>query len=165
VTTTDLVADVADYLVDQCTASSALKALGVLVCDGPQPAGVTTGAEQVLWIGHNPKAPEQEFGKAEQGFAFLAASTRDEAATITCTAKHWTGDTAMRVHRDGCKAIVAVVEELLRGGGANPGPGDSTMDGLVQWSEFTEAAWWQSLAGGGAEAYCAFDISYFARLT
>lgn len=164
-TTTDLAADVADYLVTQATASSALQALGVTVFDGPQPSAAATGIEQVLWIGHNPREPGQQFGSAEQGFAFMASSIRDEAGTITCAAKHWTGDPAMRGHRDGCKAIVAGVEDLLRGGGANPGPGDSTMGGLVQWSEFTEATWWQSLVDGGGEALCVFEISYFARLT
>lgn len=162
---TDRVPDVLDYLVTQAQASAALSALGVQVYDGPQPAGTTSGVEQALWIGHNPKAESEPAGSADQGFAFLDhARTKDESGEITCAAKHWTGDTDFSVHRAGCKQILAVLELMLRGDNTI-GPGDSTMGGLVQWSEFAAAAWWQTLIDGGAEALCVVKISYFARLT
>jgi hypothetical protein len=163
---TDLVPDVLEYLVTQAKASPVLTGLGCAVFDGPQPTAAVNGKEYVLWIGHNPRVTDAQAGEAEQGFAFLASSTRDEAGQVTCTARHWSGDFQdFGSHRAACKQIVGAVELLLRGGGASPGPGDATMDGLVQWSEFTSAAWWQDLAGGGAEVFCAFEISYFARLT
>lgn len=163
-TTTDLAADVLDYLLAQCQASPALQALGVQVFDGPQPAGTISGVEQCLWIGHNPQQVNEEAAHMTQGFSFLSSNYRDESGEITCAAKHWTGDVAMKPHRDGCKQIIAAVELLLRGSPATGGPGDGSMAGLVQWSEFTEVTWWQQLASGGAEAYCVFKITYFARL-
>lgn len=166
---TDTVPDVIDYLVAQCQASAALAALGPAGCevlDGPQPSTAVDGKEYVLWIGHNPKSVDEPAGEAEQGFAFLASSTRDEAGEVICAAKHWSGDFEnFAAHRTAVKAVLAAVELLLRGGDAAGGPGDATMGGLVQWSEFTEVTWWQSLADGGAEAYATFKISYFVRLT
>lgn len=165
--TTDLVPDVTDYLVAQCQASAALKALGVQVFDGPVPPADATGVEQCLWIGCDPKNPGGEYGTSTQSFAYIGndATRRNQAGDITCAAKHWTGDTSSKVHRDGCKAITAVVEELLRG--VPPaGPGDTTMGGLVQWSEFAESAWYADLVpGGGAEAVCVFKIYFYVRLS
>ena len=164
--TTDLVPDVTDYLVAQCQASSALTALGAVVFDGPQPTAATQGIEQALWIGCDAlTAGDEPFGTSTQEFAYLGndATRRNEAGEIICTAKHWTGDTTMQVHRDGCKAIVGVVELLLRG--VPPaGPGDSSMGGLVQWSEVIESSWRQRQVASGAEVTCVFKVYFFAKL-
>lgn len=167
--TTDLLPNVLDYLVAQCQAAAVTGGTlaGVTVFDGQQPSAAATGIEQVLWVGHNPMSPDEEIGTAEQEFAALGnmGRTRNETGSIVCCAKHWTGDTTMSVHRDGCKAITGAVELLLRGTPATGGPGDISLGGLVFWAQFTGATWWQQLIGGGAEAYCAFKIGYFARLT
>ena len=164
--TTDLVTDVLDYLVAQCQAAAAGGSLaGVTVFDGPQPSAAATGMEQVLWIGYDPMSPDTPAGDMEEEFAFLGdkGATRNETGSVVCTAKHWTGDTSFRVHRDGCKAITGAVELMLRGLPPS-GPGDASMGGLVFWSQFTGATWYQRLADGGAEALCVFKIGYFGRV-
>jgi len=164
--TTDLVTDVLDYLVTNCGSNATLQGLGVTVFDGPQPSGAASGIEQVLWIGHNPMDTGTEIGLADQVFSFVGdmGATRDETGEVICCAKHWTGDPSLKVHRDGCKAIVGAVELMLRGLPATGGPGDFSLGGLVFWAQLQGATWWQSLADGGAEAYCAFKISYSGRL-
>lgn len=166
--TTDLVTDVLGALVAVCQAAANGGALaGVTVFDGPQPSGAASGLEQVLWVGHNPKSADEEIGSADQEFPFVGdqGRTRDERGEVICCAKHWTGDTSMAVHRAGCKAIVAAVELALRGNSISGGPGDYTLGGVVFWAQLAGATWWQSLADGGAEAYCAFKISYYGRLS
>ena len=167
--TTDLVPDVTDYLLAQCNAAAVTGGAlaGVTVFDGEVPKINATGIEQCLWIGWNAlSAGDEPFGTSTQGFAYLGndATRRDNAGEIICTAKHWTGDTTMKVHRDGCKAIVAAVELMLRG--VPPaGPGDSSMGGLVEWSEFIEASWSQGLVASlGAQATCVFKVYFFAKL-
>jgi hypothetical protein len=164
--TTDLVPDVIDYLVTACQSNSALAALGVTVFDGPQPSGAASGIEQVLWVGHNPKDTIAEIGSADQAYAFVGdmGATRDETGEVVLCAKHWTGDLSFKLHRDGCKAITGAVELMLRGLPATGGPGDFSLGGLVFWAQMQNAVWWQSLADGGAEAYCAFKVSYSGRL-
>ena len=166
--TTDLIPDVLDYLVTTCQAATGTggSLAGVTVFDGEQPSGAATGLEQVLWIGHNPMSPGEQIGDADQSFPHVGdmGRARDETGSVICAAKHWTGDTTMQVHRDGCKAIVGAVELMLRGLPSAGGPGDITLGGTVFWADFTGATWWQQLADGGAEAYCAFRVSYFARL-
>ncbi len=166
--TTDLVPDILDYLVTACQAATIPggSLAGVTVFDGPQPSGAATGLEQVLWVGHNPQSLTEQAGLADQSFAFVGdqGATRDETGEVICCAKHWTGDLNFRVHRDGCKAITGAVELMLRGRPAAGGPGDFSLGGLVFWAQLLSATWWQSLADGGAEAYCAFKVSYSGRL-
>ena len=159
--TTDLVADVLDYLVTTWQAASSLA--GVTVFDGPQPSGAATGIERVLWVGHNPKDTITEIGVADQDFAFIGdmGATRDETGEVVCCAKYWTGvATSVKPQRDGCKAIVGAVEMTLRGLPATGGPGDFSLGGLVWWAQLMDAVWWQRLVDGGGEAYCAFKVSY-----
>lgn len=166
--TTDLIPNVLDYLVAQCQAAAVTggSLAGVTVFDGQQPSAAATGLEQVLWVGHNPMSPVEEIASAEQEFAFLGdqGSTRNETGTVQLAAYHWSGDTTMSVHRDGCKAIVGAVELLLRGFPSDGGPGDYSLGGLVFWAQTSSFTWWQHLVNDGAEAYCAFKISYFGRV-
>lgn len=166
--TTDLITDVTDYLVAQMQAMAAPggSLAGVTVFDGPQPSAAATSLERVLWVGHNPMAAGAEFGSADQDFSFVGdhGSTRDETGWVECAAKHWSGDTTMSVHRDGCKAITGAVELMLRGS-PPAGPGDYSLGGLVFWAHTSGPfTWWQQLIDDGAEAYCSFRISYFGRL-
>lgn len=168
--TTDLVSDVTGYLAAQCAAAAVTGGAlaGVSVFDGPQPSAAALSLEQVLWVGHNPMQTGEEFAEAEQTFAFVGdqGDTRDETGWVALAAKHWTGDTTMSVHRDGCKAIVGAVEMMLRGRPQTGGPGDFTLGGLVFWAQVSGPfIWWQQLVDNGAEAYCAFRISYRGRVT
>ena len=167
--TTDLIPDVLDYLVAQCQAAAVTGGAlaGVTVFDGPQPSAAATGIEQVLWIGHNPMSMGEEDASAEQEWPHVGdmGTQKDENGTIVCCAKHWTGDTTMSVHRDGCKAIVGAVELMVRGLPSAGGPGDISLGGRVFWAGVSGTTWWQQLKTGGGEAYCAFKIIYFARLT
>ena len=168
-TTTDLVTDVTSYLVTmlQAEAVPGGQLASVTVFDGPQPSAAATSLEQVLWVGHNPMEPTQEFGEAQQNVPFLGdhGRTQDEHGFVQMAAKHWTGDTTMSVHRAGAKAIVAAVEVLLRGDATSGGPGDYSLGGLVFWALATGPyTWWQQLIDDGAEAYCGFRITYYGRL-
>lgn len=165
--TTDLIPDVLDYLVTQCQAASAGGSLaGITVFDGQQPSAAAAGIEQVLWVGYDPMSPGMPVGDMEEEFAFLGdkGATRNETGSVVCTAKHWTGDTTMATHRDGCKAITGAVELMLRGQ-PSAGPGDYSLGGLVFWAQLTGASWYQQLIDDGAEALCVFKIGYFGRVT
>jgi hypothetical protein len=168
-TVTDLVHDVINYLVTQCGQNTALGAAPlspVLIIDGP-----SVNREQVvtspmrLWIGWDAESGVAEGASAVQKFAFVGTSGgyRDEDGVIICTAEAWTGDTTPGVARGQCKAIVGAVEVMLRGA-PTTGPGDSSMGGLVQWSQVERLRWPQSQAADGSSAMCIFDVTYFARL-
>jgi hypothetical protein len=167
-TTTTLIPAVTDYLTAQAQASSVLGGASpqVYVFDGPQPSKALSGVERALWIGWDPASEGQPAAGATQDFAFLdSGRTRDEDGEITCTAQHWSGDTTVKVHRDGCAAIVAGVELLLRGTPAAGGPGDASMGGLVLWSGVTGPyEWYPAQVPNGAQVLCVFKIAYRARL-
>lgn len=173
-TITDLIPSVLDYLVTQCTASPVLGAatpIPVVVTDGPPVTGDTAAQRSHLWIGWDAISDAGLFageaGSDTQVFSFLdSGQTRDETATVTCSAEFWTGATVMKTARDGCKGIVAAVEKLLRGSpGIGQSPGDASMGGLVQWSQVTGTRWRQAQNESGAAVTCAFTIGFFARLT
>jgi hypothetical protein len=168
-TATDLIPDVIAYLVAQCQASTSLGAATpqVGVFDGPTPAGEPLPLPLRLWIGYDALSGAPDAGTATQKFSFLGQSGayRDETGNIPCTAEAWDGEPSVANVRALCKAITGAVEVLLRGSPSTGGPGDSSMGGLVQWSQaegpFT---WTQSLDASGASAMCVFRVTYFARL-
>lgn len=169
-TITDLVHDVIGYLYTQAQISPALGANPlnpVLIMDGPTiPGEQTTEFSQLLWIGYDAVSATTDMAAARQKFAFLGANgnVRDENGEIICTAAAWSGDTIAATARALCKGIVGGVEIMLRGAPAT-GPGDSTMGGLVQWSEVAGPFEWkhqQSYYGYGCA--CVFRVQYFARL-
>lgn len=170
-TLTSLVPAVTDYLVTAASASPLLGAhptAKVSVFDGPQPPNATQGLERVLWIGADPAALGDAAAEAEQAFPVMDhARTRDEDGSIVIAAQHWNGSTDNKVHRDGVAAIIGGVELLLRGLPQDPGsPGDTTMGGLVWWSEVTGPYAWQprQLANGASCLVTCF-VTYHARLT
>jgi hypothetical protein len=167
-TVTDLIHDVIGYLVTQCQQNPALGAAPlnpVLIIDGPTGAGEPLTQQQILWIGFDAVTGNADDAVATQKFAFLGTSGgyRDEDGSITCTAQAWSGDPAPVPARAQCKAIVGAVEVMLRGA-PTLGPGDSSMGGLVQWSQIEDLAWFQWQDGTGYSAMCVFKITYFARL-
>lgn len=169
-TLTSLVPQVTDYLVAAATASALLganPAAKVNVFDGPQLPAATEGMERVLWIGADPAAPGDATAEAEQAFALMDhARTRDEDGSIVISAQHWNGDTSNKVHRDGVAAIIGGVELLLRGLPQDGAPGDTTMGGLVFWSEVTGPYSWRprQLANGASCLVTCF-VTYHGRLT
>ena len=168
-TITDLVHDVIGYLVTQCQQNPALGAANpqVIVVDGPNTPGegVQTNP-QVLWIGYDAQNDAEDFAAARQRWPFLGASGnfREEQASIVCTARAWSGDPQPAPARLLCKGLVGAVEIMLRGA-PTTGPGDSTMGGLVQWSQVDSFAWSQKSTGDGYSATCVFQVSYLARLS
>lgn len=154
-----------DYLVAKAQASAALS--GVLVLDGPQPPAAWQSSQQVLWFGADPAALGNAAAESVQVFAtaFDHARNRDEDGTITCAARHWTGDKTIKTHRDGAAAIVGAVEDILRGVGDTGDPGDASMGGLVLWSQVSRTQWFPSQKPNGAEVLVVFDVSFRARLT
>ena len=154
---------VIDYLV--ATAPAFVPA-GTQVFDGPPPVKTALTFEQVLWIGHDPGTPGEATAEAEQDWPVLdQARTVDEDGTVTCVARHWSGDTTVKVHRDGAAAIAGGVELMLRGTTTSGGPGDTQMGGLVFWSHVTGPwQWYPAQLTNGAEMVCVFRVAYRARL-
>lgn len=162
-TTTSVVPAVIDYLVAQARAALP----GVTVFDGPQPAESWKAIPQILWIGADAMNAAGLGAEASQDWPVLGdfGRTRDESGTITCTCRHWGGDTAIKPHRDGAASIIAAVELLLRGLPGEGGPGDITMGGLVMWAGVDgPMQWYPRQKPNGAEVACMFRVVYRARL-
>lgn len=171
-TVTDLVHDVINYLVTQSQANAALGNNGagsVIVYDGPTTPGEQfADYTQRLWIGYDALNATTQAATATQKWSFLGGNGnfRDEDGEIICSAEAWSGDTVPASSRVLCKAIVGAVETMLRG--VPPaGPGDSSMGGLVQWSQVAGPFdWHQTQASqSGYAAMCIFRVTYFARLS
>lgn len=157
---------VIDYLVTTCEASSALGAAtpAVVVVDGPNVTDDLLTNQRLLWIGYDLVAATHDAASSTQDWPLLdAAKTDDETGDVICTAQFWSGDTAMKTNRDGCKAIVDAVAGLLRGTPVAGGPGDTTMGGLVFWSRISATAWSQQQRSDGAAVVCVFTVSFMAR--
>lgn len=162
-TTTSAVPGVIDYLVARATAALP----DATVFDGPQAAKSVLAIEEILWVGHDPMNPSGVAAEAVQSWPVEgdAGRTKDEDGTVTCTARHWSGDTTIKVHRDATAAIVAAVELLLRGLPQLGGPGDMSMGGLLLWSSVNaDMQWYQRQLPNGAQVTCVFRIVYKARL-
>lgn len=162
--TTSVVPAVIDYLVAQARAAPALA--GVMVVDGPQPSKSLQDIEQVLWIGADPADPGGDMAQADQKWPYSdKARTRDEDAVVVCAAQHWSGDTSNKVHRDGAMAIIAALDDLIRGDPSAGGPGDASMGGLVFWSGILGPYVFRPRQqGGGASMLVTFNVVYHARL-
>lgn len=165
-TTTSAVPAVIDWLVNAAQNSPLLgqASPAVSVFDGVQPPAVTQSLPRVLWIGADAPNPDAVFADAAQSWPLLDnARTKDEDGTVTCSAQHWSGDPSVKVHRDGAAAIVAGVEQLLRGNGRT-GPGDATMGGLAQWSGTDVGQWHTRQLAGGVAVLVTFTVVYRVRL-
>lgn len=162
-TTTSAVPGVIDYLVAR--APSALP--GTTVFDGPQPATAWQAIEQILWIGADAMNAADVGAEASQSWPVLGdfGRTKDEDGAIWCTARHWSGDTTIKVHRDAVASVIAAVELLLRGLPPEGGPGDISLGGLVLWAGLNgDMQWYPRQLSNGAQVACVFRIVYKARL-
>ena len=163
---------VTDYLMAQCTASVLLgesATAPVRVIDGPPVTGDELAEQNLLYIGWDAVTGSPSGGTlaadATQLWPFSdKARTRDEDASIVCTADAWTGGTVMQDARNACLAIVHGVDLLLRGDPSAGGPGDASMGGLVFWSAPDRFAWYPRQTPNGAGCACVFNVSYHARL-
>ena len=166
--TTSVAPDVADYLVAQCEASPLLGAAAppVTIFDGPHLSQDQLAAGQRMWIGFDPFAGQAPM-ESVQDFAAMGdmARARNETGHVICAAEDWSGDTAMKPHRDAVKNLIGVVELMLRGRPDLGGPGDYSMGGLVLWAQVTDTAWYQGQPADGASCACVFKVGYQARLT
>jgi hypothetical protein len=171
---TDQTAAVIDYLVSQCQASQSLGAATppVQVFDGPIIDGGQLVSPQRIWIGADGMVQAGMPVSAAtfmQSFAFLGteADTRDDQIDIGCAAEVFDGDpTHQKQARDGAYALMAVVETMLRGNPNTGGPGDTTMGGLVYWSQVTgPGELIQTQYAAGVEALVKFRVTAFTRLT
>lgn len=165
-TTTSLVPAVIDYLYSVAQSSPLLGQASpkVSVFDGVQPPAATQSLNRVLWIGADPTQPDGVFADGAQSWPVMDnARTKDEDSTVTCSAQHWSGDPSVKVHRDGAAAIVAGVEEMLRGNGQT-GPGDATMGRLVMWSGVDVGRWETRQLAGGVAVLVVFTVIYRGRL-
>lgn len=165
-TTTSAIPAAIDYLVKACRAAFGETAR---VFDGPHINDAELARQDLVWIGHNPLTdvgiPEPVV-TGDQSFATLGARSRDETFAIVCAIEHWSGSTDMQPTRAAAFALLARIEQLLRGTPASGGIGDATLGGAVLYAQI----------GGGMETYhmqsdrgssCAvvFHISCMARLT
>lgn len=168
-TTTSQLPDVIDYLVATAQSSPLLGAsplAPVRVIDGPPPTGDQLAEQRLLYIGHNPKSPQEASSDGAQAWPVLDyARTKDEDAPVLCAADAWTGSQVMKGARDACAAIVAGVELLLRGSPDQGGPGDASMGGIALWSGVDAMAWYERQTTDGAGCLCVFTVVYKARLT
>jgi len=176
---TDYIPNVIAYLLTQAASNVALGAapVPVVIIDG-QPATQDvlavspTGLTQRLWVGSSGYVPSGQTDAAamsQQGFALLdQGRTRDNDLDVACAAEAISGDTEMATARAGAFAVMAAVELLLRGyPGTTPGsPGDTTMGGLVKWSEVTgPIELMQEQQSSGAVALVKFRVTAYMRLT
>ena len=178
-TLTDFIPNVISYLLAQAAVNPALGAAAtpVVVIDG-QPATQDvlvvneTGLTQRLWVGSSGYVTSGQVDSAamsQQGFALIdQARTRDNDVDIAMAAEAISGDTVMAEARAGAFAVMAAVELLLRGypGTTPASPGDTTMGGLVNWSEVTgPIELMQEQSSQGAIALVKFRVTAYKRLT
>lgn len=177
---TDYIPNVIAYLLAQAATNTSLGAqepTPVVIIDG-QPVNQDvlvlngTGLTQRLWIGSSGYVTSGQVDSAassEQGWPFLdQARTRDNDITVACAAEAIAGDSVMAEARAGAFAVMAAIELLLRGrpGTSPASPGDTTMGGLVKWSEVcAPIELGQEQASQGAIAVVKFRVSAYMRLT
>ena len=176
---TEYIPQVINYLLAQAASSTSLGAapVPVTVIDGqPVTQDVLvvneTGLTQRLWVGSSGYVQSGQTDAAamsHQGFAFInQGRTRDDDIDIACAAEAIAGDSVMAEARAGAFAVLAAVELMLRGApGTSPAsPGDTTMGGLVYWSEVTgPIELMQEQSSQGSIALVKFRVTAFVRLT
>lgn len=130
----------------------------VVVFDGP-PLG-EPGDQLMLFVGDTPE--DEQSVTAQQAFAQLGGSARDERLSMYCTAVSRSGGTDMRAERERVFAILRAVEDLLRPGlpGADP-----TLGGAVLYSQIAvDLVLSQFRDGNGALAKLGFTVDARARI-
>jgi len=176
---TDFIPNVIAYLLAQAAVNPALGAapVPVAIIDGqPVTQDVLvlneTGLTQRLWVGSGGYVTSGSVDSAaisQQGFAFIdQGRTRDNDVDVQCAAEAIAGDSVMAEARAGAFAVMAAIELLLRGypGTSPASPGDTTMGGLVKWSEVSgPIELGQEQSGQVAIALVKFHVTAYMRLT
>lgn len=173
-TITDQTGAVIDYLVAQCQASPSLGAANppVIVFDGPTLTSTQLVAPNRIWVGADGPATAgvpTESATFDEAFAFIdKARTRDNTIDVAMAVENWNGDPsqpAVKTCRDTAFGLMAAVETLLRGS-PDTGPGDSSMGGLVLWSEVKgPGAVVTARNSSGVSVLVRFRVTAFTRLT
>jgi hypothetical protein len=153
---TSAVPDAIDALLAILRAAPALAQ--VQIVDGP-PVDDQSGADQ-LCIGYQPG--EGESASMLQEFTYAGARRREENGVINCWIDSWTGDSDIRPRRQRAFALLAVVEDALRG--SQTAPEAPTLNGVVQWSQVAGGSLVQVNTDQGVRAGVAFTVTYLARI-
>jgi hypothetical protein len=152
---------------------------GAVTLGGPLVNGQQTGAVNVidgpavnadpgpltLWVGVgdiDPGTGAPETANGSQAWAGLGRMARNEDLTIFCTAQAWSGSDDVRTLRLAAAAVVAAVEDLVRGdaslGGVVSTPGNAAVT-ATQWRQGP------SLSGDrGMAVRITFEITAQARI-
>jgi hypothetical protein len=153
VTTTSALGNAIGYLV---TAATTAFPEPMQVTEGPMLSDTALTPTSRIWIGYDPTS-EGAAGSAEQEFATIAqARSRNETGEIVCCVEYWTGnaDNPAATVRAGAFSLLATFEQLLRGS-PTTGPGDTTMNRAVLWSQ---------IAGGLEFSYDSDDAGMIGRI-
>lgn len=150
---TSAVPFVIDALV--AAATTALPNLGVY--DG---FGLSDTPGDFLMVGvEDPdNADTAESANAQQSWAHVGGTARDEEGDVTCCALSWNGDGDQNAARTAAYATLAALEDLLRA--------DKTLGvATVLWTSFgTSQQLHQAQDTSGAVAWVVFQIHFRARL-
>ncbi len=151
-----------DYLVTlfQAAATLGQATPPVNVIDGPK---VTADPGPLaLWVGVDdidPATTLPDAAASTQQWAALGRMARNEELVIYCTAQAVSGGDDVRTLRLAVAAIVAAVEDLVRG--------DASLGGVVATpgnAAVTACQWRQGPTGPGMAARASFEITAQARI-
>lgn len=155
---TSVIFDVIDALFTQ--ASAALP--DALVFDGFQ-LGDDPGPD-ILMIGVDDGQSTSAAATADSSQTQATAGTprsRNETGSVNCWALSWTGNATPKEARDGVRAILAAVENILR---ADPQLGIPRPNGQVLVIQIGDVRLVQDQTDTGAEALLTFTVNFEARL-
>lgn len=132
----------------------------VSIIDGPPVTDLTD--EDLVFVGWQPEADTGVGVQLTQDFAGATTRIRDESFEIGCYAESRSGDVDMKARRDRAFALVAVVEQVLRG--TEAAPDAASLGGAVLWSHLTAGNLRQLQTQDGALAGLDFTVSCRARI-
>lgn len=128
---TSKIPDVVAWLVPTFTTAPTLGAADppVLVLDGPEVAN--EAAKLILWVGVDDPDDLTPLGaESAQEWAGLGAQRKNELLSIPCVARAWSGANDIASARASAFAILAAVEDVVRGDASLGGTVLVTLDGV-----------------------------------
>ena len=164
-TTTSALGNAIGYLVIAATTAFPEP---MQVIEGPMLSDTALTPPARIWIGYDPTSDATPAGEASQEFATIVqARSRNETGEIVCCVEYWTGnaDNAAATVRAGVFSLLATFELLLRGS-PTTGPGDTTMNRAVLWSQIAGALEFSyDSDDAGMIGRIVFHVQYEQRLT